>query len=55
MVFLGSGKRLPADMVVLAVGVRPETTLARAAGLALWGGAAAFFSEAQESGKTLFI
>ena len=54
MVFLGSGKRLPADMVVLAVGVRPETTLARAAGLALWG-AAAFFSEAQESGKTLFI
>lgn len=35
VVFLSSGKRLPADVVVLAVGVRPETTLARAAGLAL--------------------
>lgn len=35
VVFLGSGKRLPADVVVLAVGVRPETTLARAAGLEL--------------------
>jgi len=35
VVFLGSGKRLQADVVVLAVGVRPETTLARAAGLAL--------------------
>ena len=35
VVFLGSGKRLQADVVVLAVGVRPETTLARAAGLTL--------------------
>jgi tRNA 2-thiouridine synthesizing protein A len=35
VVFLASGKRLPADIVVLAVGVRPETTLARAAGLEL--------------------
>jgi tRNA 2-thiouridine synthesizing protein A len=35
VVFLGSGKRLQADVVVLAVGVRPETTLARAAGLEL--------------------
>lgn len=43
MVFLGSGKRLSADMVVLAVGVRPETTLARAAGLALWGGGGRVF------------
>lgn len=35
VVFLASGKRLPADIVVVAVGVRPETTLARAAGLEL--------------------
>jgi tRNA 2-thiouridine synthesizing protein A len=35
VVFLGSGKRMQADVVVLAVGVRPETTLARAAGLEL--------------------
>lgn len=35
VVFLGSGKRLQADVVVLAVGVRPETTLARTAGLDL--------------------
>ena len=35
VVFLASGKRLQADIVVLAIGVRPETTLARAAGLAL--------------------
>ncbi|MGK5556158.1 FAD-dependent oxidoreductase [Actinomadura kijaniata] len=30
---LGTGERLDADVVVLACGVRPETTLARAAGL----------------------
>lgn len=35
LVFLASGKRLQADIVVLAIGVRPETTLARAAGLDL--------------------
>lgn len=35
VVFLSSGKRLQADIVVLAIGVRPETTLARAAGLDL--------------------
>lgn len=35
VVFLSSGKRLQADIVVLAIGVRPETTLARAAGLEL--------------------
>ena len=35
VVFLASGKRLQADIVVLAIGVRPETTLARAAGLSL--------------------
>jgi tRNA 2-thiouridine synthesizing protein A len=35
VVFLASGKRLQADIVVLAIGVRPETTLARAAGLDL--------------------
>ena len=35
VVFLASGKRLQADIVVLAIGVRPETTLARAAGLEL--------------------
>ncbi|WP_237153068.1 FAD-dependent oxidoreductase [Oryzibacter oryziterrae] len=35
LVFLASGKRLQADIVVLAIGVRPETTLARGAGLDL--------------------
>lgn len=35
LVFLASGKRLAADVVVLAIGVRPETTLARGAGLEL--------------------
>ncbi len=35
VVFLASGKRLQADVVVLAIGVRPETTLARGAGLEL--------------------
>ena len=35
VVFLGSGKRLQADIVVLSIGVRPETALARAAGLEL--------------------
>jgi len=32
---LKSGTSLPADLVVLAIGVRPETALAKAAGLAL--------------------
>lgn len=35
LVYLANGKRLQADLIVLAIGVRPETTLARAAGLAL--------------------
>lgn len=35
IVYLSSGKRLQADIVVLAIGVRPETTLARGAGLEL--------------------
>ena len=30
-----SGKRLPADLVILAIGVKPETSLARDAGLTL--------------------
>lgn len=33
--YLESGKRLQADLIVLAIGVRPETTLARGAGLEL--------------------
>lgn len=33
--YLESGKRLQADIIILAVGVRPETTLARGAGLEL--------------------
>ena len=32
---LASGRRLQADLVILAIGVRPETTLARAAGIDL--------------------
>jgi NADPH-dependent 2,4-dienoyl-CoA reductase/sulfur reductase-like enzyme/rhodanese-related sulfurtransferase len=35
VVVLKSGKRLPADTVILGLGVRPETNLARAAGLEL--------------------
>ncbi len=35
LVYLGSGRRLQADIIILAIGVHPETTLARAAGLEL--------------------
>ena len=35
VVFLASGKRIDADIVVMAIGVRPETKLASEAGLAL--------------------
>ena len=35
VVYLGSGRRLQADIVILSIGVHPETTLARAAGLEL--------------------
>ncbi|HQD20627.1 MAG TPA: FAD-dependent oxidoreductase [Arachnia sp.] len=34
-VVLGDGERLPADLVVAAIGVRPDSTLAGAAGLAV--------------------
>jgi NADPH-dependent 2,4-dienoyl-CoA reductase/sulfur reductase-like enzyme/rhodanese-related sulfurtransferase len=34
-VVLGDGRRLPADLVLFSVGVRPELTLARKAGLAI--------------------
>jgi hypothetical protein len=34
-VVLKGGKRLPADVVILGLGVRPDTALARAAGLTL--------------------
>ena len=34
-VTLSDGTRLPADLVLLSVGVRPETTLSQAAGLTL--------------------
>lgn len=37
VVVLRSGRRLPADIVILALGVRPETRLAREAGLKLGG------------------
>ncbi len=33
-VILNSGQRVPADMAVLAIGIRPETALAQAAGIA---------------------
>src|SRR6266508_5811058 len=33
VVVLKSGRRLPADLVILALGVRPEVDLARSAGL----------------------
>jgi len=35
VVYLGSGRRLQADIIILSIGVHPETTLARAAGLEL--------------------
>ena len=35
VVVLKSGKRIPADVVIVAVGVRPETTLAKNAGLGI--------------------
>ena len=35
VVYLSSGRRLQADLIVLAIGVRPETTLARAANIEL--------------------
>jgi tRNA 2-thiouridine synthesizing protein A len=35
LVFLASGRRLQADIIILAIGVRPETTLAKQAGLEL--------------------
>ncbi len=35
VVFLASGKRIQADIVVISIGVRPETKLAREAGLEL--------------------
>ncbi|MBF0281210.1 MAG: FAD-dependent oxidoreductase [Zetaproteobacteria bacterium] len=35
LVFLSSGRRIQADLIVLAIGVRPETTLARGCGLML--------------------
>ena len=35
IVVLKSGIRIPADLVILSIGVRPETTLARAAGLTI--------------------
>lgn len=36
-VFLKSGKTIPADMVLLSIGVRPATALAQQAGLKLGG------------------
>ncbi|MCM5558946.1 FAD-dependent oxidoreductase [Pleomorphomonas sp. JP5] len=35
IVFLASGKRIQADIIILSIGVRPEVKLAREAGLAL--------------------
>ncbi len=35
IVYLSSGRRIQADLIVLAIGVRPETTLARGCGLEL--------------------
>jgi len=35
LIYLSSGRRLQADLVILAIGVRPETTLVRSSGLTL--------------------